>query len=68
MNWARIAGFIFLAYIVFTTMKGNLRKWLQIIGLKPDNNTGAVGGMGVTSSLPTVLFDLPDIGLRGRSN
>jgi len=39
VNWAKTAGFIILGYVVFTTMKGNLRKWLQIIGLKPDDTS-----------------------------
>jgi len=68
MNWARIAGFIFLAYIVFTTMKGNLRKWLQIIGLKPDGEQRA-GAIMAAIPLPQPIADLPPIGpqLRGRS-
>lgn len=66
MNWGRMAGFIILAYIVFTTMKGNLRKWLQIIGLKPDGETTSEKGLsGVLKG--GSIFDVPEIDLRGRS-
>jgi hypothetical protein len=34
-GWAKYAGAILIAYFIFTTMKGNLGRWLQIIGLKP---------------------------------
>jgi len=40
--WSRIGGAVVLAYLVFTTIKGNLRSWLEIIGLKPDS--GSVAG------------------------
>jgi hypothetical protein len=40
MYWAKVAGFIILGYIVFTTGNGNLKRWLQIIGLKPDDQQG----------------------------
>lgn len=67
MNWAKTAGFILLAYIVFTTGKGNLRRWLQIIGLKPDgpgpdNGKGSIFDFGQDLSTPAHPVDL-----RGKS-
>lgn len=43
-GWGRYAGAIVIAYLIFTTIKGNLRTWLEIIGLKPSSDTtsGAV--------------------------
>jgi hypothetical protein len=32
----QIVFMLFIGYIVFTTMRGNLRKWLQVIGLREE--------------------------------
>ncbi len=44
--WGRVGAAIVIAYLIFTTIKGNLRAWLEIIGLKPPS-TGAAGPSGV---------------------
>lgn len=43
--WARQIGFILIAYVVYTTIKGNLRGWLQILGLKPDTKQAEQMGL-----------------------
>jgi len=63
MEVAKLAGFIIVAYLVFTTMKGNLRRWLQIIGLKPDGTTAVGSGVMANGSNTT---NLNSLGLRGR--
>lgn len=51
--WAKIAGYIVLAYIVFTTINGNLRGWLRILGLKPDTLQAGEIGLKGTTAAPT---------------
>lgn len=49
MDWAKIAGFLVIAYLVFTTTKGNLRKWLETVGLK--SSSAASPTIGQASSI-----------------
>lgn len=66
MSWAKYAGFLALAYLVYTTMNGNLSKWLQIIGLKPDGNAGS--GFSFSDKLAPVFRSVNSgLGLRGKN-
>lgn len=37
-----IVFMLLIGYVVYTTMRGNLRRWLEVVGLKPEVTSNSI--------------------------
>lgn len=63
---SRIVGFVLIAFLIFITLKGDLKGYLQVIGIIPGDNpapkavigSGSGGTLGDVKQVASLAYDL----------